>query len=286
MPLERWSTDSALSAAHLNQPVDALNQLVPLRATGGINVTSGAGGTVIEDLRGLMAGEIRQGHVTTTVGTGGSAYTDERYWVVPVALNQTDGTDERDQLTFADDPPARTSRGYAEPYPVTVTNLAEIVNHTHLLPNNHPVWYFRLWDRQDPRVEHWVMWMEPGVEVQAADGSDLVAAPITHLRAVVNGAGPDILEFAADTTGAKLQIKAPASTVTIGATNETEAAEGTAETDADTKTVNLVNCTRVAYNEAGDSKLYAYYRTLKFVRGILMEITAETRVEVDVPEAC
>jgi len=45
--------------------------------------------------------------------------------------------------------------------------------------------------------------------------------------------------------------------------------------------------TRTAYNDAGDQKLYAFYRDLTFdSRGCLVATTAETRVEVDAPEDC
>jgi hypothetical protein len=44
---------------------------------------------------------------------------------------------------------------------------------------------------------------------------------------------------------------------------------------------------RIAYNDAGDQKLYAYYRDVTTdAAGRIIAITAETRVEVDVPEAC
>ena len=44
---------------------------------------------------------------------------------------------------------------------------------------------------------------------------------------------------------------------------------------------------RIAYNDAGDQKLYAYYRDVTTdSTGRIIAITAETRVEVDAPEAC
>jgi hypothetical protein len=44
---------------------------------------------------------------------------------------------------------------------------------------------------------------------------------------------------------------------------------------------------RIAYNDAGDEKLYAFYRDLVFdSRGMLATISAETRVTIDVPDAC
>ena len=45
--------------------------------------------------------------------------------------------------------------------------------------------------------------------------------------------------------------------------------------------------TRVVYNEAGDEKLYGFYRTLTFdSAGQLKNISAETRYEIDVPGPC
>lgn len=45
--------------------------------------------------------------------------------------------------------------------------------------------------------------------------------------------------------------------------------------------------TRMAYNHAGDEKLYAYYRTFVYdSSGTLATISAETRIEVDAPDAC
>jgi hypothetical protein len=44
---------------------------------------------------------------------------------------------------------------------------------------------------------------------------------------------------------------------------------------------------RIAYNDAGDQKLYAYYRWVQTdASGRVISISAETRVEVDAPEAC
>ena len=46
-------------------------------------------------------------------------------------------------------------------------------------------------------------------------------------------------------------------------------------------------CTRIAYGDAGDETLYAYYRTMKYdSAGKLVTISAETRYTVDAPEAC
>lgn len=45
--------------------------------------------------------------------------------------------------------------------------------------------------------------------------------------------------------------------------------------------------TRTAYYDAGDEKLYGYFRLFTYdACGLLISVGAETRVEVDVPEAC
>ena len=49
----------------------------------------------------------------------------------------------------------------------------------------------------------------------------------------------------------------------------------------------LTIMTRVAYYDAGDETLYGYTRTLTFdSRGMLATVGAETRVSIDVAEAC
>ncbi len=77
-------------------------------------------------------------------------------------------------------------------------------------------------------------------------------------------------------------------TTTVGTTAETEAAQ-TDDWDIYTADLNgkLTMCTRVAYNDAGDETLYAYYRDV-FIdhHGRLTGVSAETRVTIDVPEAC
>jgi len=51
--------------------------------------------------------------------------------------------------------------------------------------------------------------------------------------------------------------------------------------------VTIPMTTRVVYNETGDEKLYGYYRTLTFdSAGLLTDISAETRYEIDTPVDC
>jgi hypothetical protein len=75
-------------------------------------------------------------------------------------------------------------------------------------------------------------------------------------------------------------------TESIGSTGETEAADTTAVTDVYAKIVNDTRLVRMAYSHAGDQVLYAYYRTYQYKNGILYDISAESRVTIDEPEAC
>lgn len=71
---------------------------------------------------------------------------------------------------------------------------------------------------------------------------------------------------------------------TIGTWAETDAAQ-TDSWAAGAGNVQVAMLTRMAYNDAGDQKLYGYYRTLTFdAGGHLNSVTAETRIEIDAPE--
>ena len=78
---------------------------------------------------------------------------------------------------------------------------------------------------------------------------------------------------------------------TVGTTDETEAAatdewdrEDQAENAAGVK-VNVL--TRMAYDNTGDEKLYAYYRRFDYdSMGHLIAVGQETRVTIDTPESC
>ncbi len=75
-------------------------------------------------------------------------------------------------------------------------------------------------------------------------------------------------------------------TNTVGTSAETE----TAQTDAWNINLGCVKVTRLyrmAYDHAGDRKLYAYYRDETYdENGRLLRIDGETRVVIDTPEAC
>ena len=83
----------------------------------------------------------------------------------------------------------------------------------------------------------------------------------------------------------------PADMLPTAADFETEAAQtDTWEREsppANTDGLTIRIQTRTAYNEAGDQKLYAYFRQLKFdSTGLLVSVSAETRVVVDTPDPC
>jgi hypothetical protein len=81
-------------------------------------------------------------------------------------------------------------------------------------------------------------------------------------------------------------ISGPA-TDTIGSTGETEAADTEVVVSANhSKVVEDIRLVRMAYSHAGDQVLYGYYRTYTYRSGILTDISAETRVTIDAPEAC
>lgn len=77
----------------------------------------------------------------------------------------------------------------------------------------------------------------------------------------------------------------------VGADDETEAAAtdewDRAEPPEGKDGVTVTMQTRTAYNESGDETLYAYYRNFTYdSRGLLVSISAETRVTIDAPEEC
>ena len=73
---------------------------------------------------------------------------------------------------------------------------------------------------------------------------------------------------------------------TVGTIAETEAAQ-TDDWDVGDGTLEFIQLSRMAYAHAGDSKLYAYYRTSNYdAAGRLTSVSTETRVEIDAPEVC
>jgi len=79
----------------------------------------------------------------------------------------------------------------------------------------------------------------------------------------------------------------PTTPITIGAASEgTEAADTGSGTAAEAGVI-LWCVSRVGYFETGDETLYMYLRPITIdVKGHIVSIGAETRVSVDVPEAC
>jgi len=72
----------------------------------------------------------------------------------------------------------------------------------------------------------------------------------------------------------------------VGTTDETEAAQ-TDSWNINLGCVKVTRLWRMAYDHTGDQKLYAYYRDETYdADGRLVAVSAETRVEIDAPEAC
>jgi hypothetical protein len=84
-------------------------------------------------------------------------------------------------------------------------------------------------------------------------------------------------------------LGATASPTTVGsATEGSETADTASWSRATSATpVNLYCVSRVVYNASGDQTLYQFMRELSFdARGLLLAVSAETRVTVDVTESC
>lgn len=84
-------------------------------------------------------------------------------------------------------------------------------------------------------------------------------------------------------------VGATASPTTIGSTSlGSESADTATWSRASNSTpVNVYLISRVVYNAAGDKTLYSFVRQLSFdSRGLLLSVGAETRITVDVTEAC
>lgn len=84
-------------------------------------------------------------------------------------------------------------------------------------------------------------------------------------------------------------VGSAASATTIGAAAEgSETADTASWTRAGNATpLNLFVVSRVVYNATGDKTLYQFFRQLSFdARGLLLSVSAETRVTVDTTESC
>jgi len=112
--------------------------------------------------------------------------------------------------------------------------------------------------------------------VRAADQPGGLPAGVGLVRAgfvVGTGGAPENPGAAVDTLGTN--------------TEGNEAADATTWTYAGTNGLEEWYCSRIGYFHAGDAKLYMYLRKRTYDKnGQLYSVSAETRVEVDAPEAC
>ena len=129
--------------------------------------------------------------------------------------------------------------------------------------------------------------IKAGLLQQLADGA------ITH----ASGSGVRVAKH-----GGSISISAPrevrlarlgtySNPATIGSTGESETAmvdtwDRSAQVSGE-HGVDEIRLTRFAYSDTGDQTLYAFYRTYGLdSRGSVATISAETRVSIDVTEAC
>src|ERR1044072_551864 len=144
-PLRDWKGKEHVSAAHLQEPVDALRRLQ--RAV----LNSNGASPVYECFLGVVV----------DAGPDEEAdYSDERYWVQKASIPTSLSTD---QITPEGYTAADLDLGGHDPTPdeptiVTVTNLPELLDHTHNLTAGTPVHAFAFYDTTaaNPR-KHWVM---------------------------------------------------------------------------------------------------------------------------------
>lgn len=156
--LQRWKRGDRFSASHLNEAVDVCRELTHLGGNG-ISVIRTPGGTAFSLQDKIDFSKAYFGQVRRTGLTGGLVdFADERYWIYFQYINDADS---HAQIIPEDDPPAKDtfsgSNLSINEYPVVATNIAELVGHTHNIPDNTPIVMFRFLDHQTPApVHHWV----------------------------------------------------------------------------------------------------------------------------------
>lgn len=143
--LQDWTKGDKITAAHLQQQVDALKALL------------GVPGATVS--RQVLYHKRRQftailGKITDSGPNGESDYEDERYWVTPQYIDESIEAGTNDQIEMLDKPPPEIELSDAT---VTVTNLAELKDHTHNLEVDTQVWYFVEYDEQEFPTAHNVM---------------------------------------------------------------------------------------------------------------------------------
>jgi hypothetical protein len=190
--LTEWKRGDKPLAAHFNEPVRALKNILPITGTGGISVTSSGAGTAIRleqepwTKQSWLGVIVNKGPAVASGSNGSQTYlpnwTDARYWVKPIAIDDAvddaRGTDTSEFFTedaictWQEDQPEKDEQErYLRPYPVTVVNLSEGGGMTddagtvkaqpskgsHTLLTGRIVRVWAEYDAQDPPCLHWVM---------------------------------------------------------------------------------------------------------------------------------
>lgn len=134
-----------------------------------------------------------------------------------------------------------------------------------------------------PSADDAVIWHVPEIKLASAKHMLVADAHYEGRYVGTNSDGKKIILISA------MPIGETASPTTLGAASEgSEAADSSTWSRTTNGTpLQIYIQTRTAYYDAGDEKLYGYFRLFTYdACGLLISVGAETRVEVDVPEAC
>jgi hypothetical protein len=128
-------------------------------------------------------------------------------------------------------------------------------------------------------------------DVMTTDGADTVSwTSLSEWFATATGySGSDVQIYGNDSGSQSWENLNPSTSVdTIGSAAEgSESADATTWTAGGTNGVEIYEVTRIGYYDAGDETLYAYVRKMTYNRfGCLYSVSGETRVSIEVPEAC
>jgi hypothetical protein len=139
--LRAWSKDNRLSAAHLNESPNAINQILHMLASGGQQDATPTGNI-----------ECWPGIISATGPNREVDFKDERYWV---ARSFFKGSEPNDQITVQQEV-AQSMSGSTTPSGVgsdqnasnifVVSNFLEMKTHLHSVAAGVPVWVWAYWD--------------------------------------------------------------------------------------------------------------------------------------------
>ena len=142
---------SELTSGHLIAAFDALRELQDLAVETCHYPLQKIGNTLLSSIVGVDRTWL--GVIENTPGF--AVYTDARYWVRPARCSNDDG-DTRSAMTFEPLPYTNQTLG-----PKTATNLAELLDDTHKLPEGEIVLVFETRDMSDPVGKRFYFWRTP-----------------------------------------------------------------------------------------------------------------------------